>query len=108
MSLRIFIPRDAGAVAVGADEVALAFEEAAAKRGFRLVVSVDTGIRDFAAAEAAARLGLDLIVTDHHLPHAGLPNALIILNPNQPRPSMPRRRQPVHQACRLPCRNRSG
>jgi single-stranded-DNA-specific exonuclease len=58
--------------------------EAAARRGFRLVVSVDTGIRDFAAAEAAARLGLDLIVTDHHLPHAGLPNALIILNPNQP------------------------
>jgi single-stranded-DNA-specific exonuclease len=58
--------------------------EAAARRGIRLVISVDTGIRDFAAAEAAARLGLDLIVTDHHLPHTDLPNALIILNPNQP------------------------
>ena len=58
--------------------------EAAARQGIRLVISVDTGIRDFAAAEAAARLGLDLIVTDHHLPHTGLPTALVILNPNQP------------------------
>jgi single-stranded-DNA-specific exonuclease len=57
---------------------------AAAGQGIRLVISVDTGIRDFAAAEAAARLGLDLIVTDHHLPHSGLPHALVILNPNQP------------------------
>ncbi len=57
---------------------------AAAAQGVRLVISVDTGIRDFAAAEAAARLGLDLIVTDHHLPHSGLPHALVVLNPNQP------------------------
>jgi single-stranded-DNA-specific exonuclease len=57
---------------------------AAAGQGIRLVISVDTGIRDFAAAEAAARLGLDLIVTDHHLPNTGMPNALVILNPNQP------------------------
>ncbi len=62
---------------------------AAAAQGVRLVISVDTGIRDFAAAEAAASLGLDLIVTDHHLPQnlpgaPGLPRALAILNPNQP------------------------
>jgi single-stranded-DNA-specific exonuclease len=62
---------------------------AAAGLGVSLVISVDTGIRDFVAAEAAARLGLDLIVTDHHLPGAGpgspgLPKALAILNPNQP------------------------
>jgi len=57
---------------------------AAAAQGIRLVISVDTGIRDFLAAEAARRLGLDLIVTDHHLPQAGLPVALTILNPNQP------------------------
>jgi single-stranded-DNA-specific exonuclease len=56
----------------------------AAAQGIRLVISVDTGIRDFAASEAAARLGLDLIVTDHHLPHTMMPNALVILNPNQP------------------------
>ncbi len=56
---------------------------AAAAQGVSLVISVDTGIRDFIAADAAARLGLDLIVTDHHLPQ-GLPTALAILNPNQP------------------------
>jgi single-stranded-DNA-specific exonuclease len=58
----------------------------AAAEGVRLVISVDTGIRAFAAADEAARLNLDLIVTDHHLPEAamGLPRALAILNPNQP------------------------
>ena len=42
--------------------------EQAAARGVRLIISVDTGIRAFTAAETAARLGMDLIVTDHHLP----------------------------------------
>ncbi len=58
----------------------------AAAAGVRLVISVDTGIRAFAAAEAAASLGLDLIVTDHHLPETahGIPPALAVLNPNQP------------------------
>ncbi len=55
----------------------------AAAEGVRLVVSVDTGIRAFAAAEAAEALGLDLIVTDHHLPDGALPRALAVLNPNQ-------------------------
>ena len=60
--------------------------ETAAAAGARLIISVDTGIRAFAAAETAARLGIDLIVTDHHLPEAalGLPRALAVLNPNQP------------------------
>ena len=44
MTLRIFIPRDAGAVAVGADEVAIAFEETATKRGVALEI-VRTGSR---------------------------------------------------------------
>jgi single-stranded-DNA-specific exonuclease len=59
--------------------------EAAAAEGVRLVVSVDTGIRAFAAAEEAKRVGLDLIVTDHHLPDGveGVPEALAVLNPNQ-------------------------
>jgi single-stranded-DNA-specific exonuclease len=58
----------------------------AAEEGVRLVVSVDTGIRAFAAAAEAKRLGLDLIVTDHHLPDGaeGVPEALAVLNPNQP------------------------
>ena len=44
MSLRVFVPRDAGAVAVGADEVALALELAASKRGIEIEI-VRTGSR---------------------------------------------------------------
>jgi single-stranded-DNA-specific exonuclease len=58
---------------------------AAAAEGVRLVVSVDTGIRAFAEAAEAERLGLDLIVTDHHLPEGrGVPQAVAVLNPSQP------------------------
>ena len=56
----------------------------AAAEGVRLVVSVDTGIRAFAAAAEAKLLGIDLIVTDHHLPEAcGVPEAVAVINPNQ-------------------------
>jgi len=57
----------------------------AATAGVRLVISVDTGIRAFAAAIEAKALGLDLIVTDHHLPDdlGGMPEALAVLNPAQ-------------------------
>lgn len=58
--------------------------EQAAERGIRLIISVDTGIRAFAAAETATRCGVDLIVTDHHLPQSeGVPKALAVVNPNQ-------------------------
>jgi single-stranded-DNA-specific exonuclease len=58
--------------------------ERAAADGVTLIISVDTGIRAFAAAETCKRLGLDLIVTDHHLPEAeGVPQAIAVLNPNQ-------------------------
>ncbi len=70
--------------------------EQAAGRGIRLIISVDTGIRAFAAAEAAARCGVDLIVTDHHLPQAaGVPKALAVVNPNQ-------------QGCDYPCKSLCG
>jgi single-stranded-DNA-specific exonuclease len=59
--------------------------EQAASGGVRLIISVDTGIRAFSAAETVERLGIDLIVTDHHLPgHDGVPKAYAVLNPNQP------------------------
>ena len=60
--------------------------ETAYAEGVRLVITVDTGMRAFAEAEKARELGLDLIVTDHHLPdaHDAVPVALAILNPNQP------------------------
>jgi single-stranded-DNA-specific exonuclease len=58
--------------------------ERAASDGVRLIISVDTGIRAFAAADAARRTGVDLIVTDHHLPGTdGVPQALAVVNPNQ-------------------------
>jgi single-stranded-DNA-specific exonuclease len=60
-----------------------AVEEAAAA-GTRLLISVDTGIRAAGAARRARELGLDVIITDHHLPEAELPPAFEILNPNQP------------------------
>jgi single-stranded-DNA-specific exonuclease len=58
--------------------------ERAAAAGIRLIISVDMGIRAFAPAETARRLGVDLIVTDHHLPGPdGVPNAHAVVNPNQ-------------------------
>jgi len=59
--------------------------ESAYAEGVRLVVTVDTGMRAFAEAETARSLGLDLIITDHHLSRSddALPAALAILNPNQ-------------------------
>jgi single-stranded-DNA-specific exonuclease len=58
--------------------------ENAAAAGIRLIISVDMGIRAFAPAETAQRLGVDLIVTDHHLPGPdGVPRALTVVNPNQ-------------------------
>ncbi len=59
--------------------------ERAAAAGIRLVISVDAGTRAFAAAESARRAGVDLIITDHHLPgQDGLPHAFAVVNPNQP------------------------
>jgi single-stranded-DNA-specific exonuclease len=57
--------------------------EAAARDGVRLIVSVDTGIRASAVVEQARGLGIDVIVTDHHLPESTLPPALAVLNPNR-------------------------
>lgn len=55
-----------------------------AEDGVRLIVSVDTGIRASEAVRRANALGIDVIVTDHHLPEADLPPALAVLNPNRP------------------------
>lgn len=57
-------------------------EEAAAS-GVKLIVSVDTGIRANDVVRHASALGIDVIVTDHHLPEAELPPALAVLNPNR-------------------------
>ena len=56
----------------------------AAQNGIRLIVSVDTGIRANDVVKYARELGVDVIVTDHHLPEAEIPPGIAVLNPNQP------------------------
>jgi len=58
--------------------------ERAAADGVRLIVSVDTGIRAAAVVTRANEIGIDVIVTDHHLPDTELPPAFAVLNPNRP------------------------
>lgn len=52
-------------------------------QGVHLIISVDTGIRAHQVVERARELGLDIIITDHHLPETGLPRANAILNPKR-------------------------
>jgi single-stranded-DNA-specific exonuclease len=58
--------------------------EQAAVAGVTLLISLDTGIRAAEAVRHAREAGVDVIITDHHLPEAELPAAVAILNPNQP------------------------
>lgn len=53
-------------------------------QGVRLVITVDCGIRSIQEAEHARRLGIDLIISDHHHPGIEIPPALAIINPKQP------------------------
>ncbi len=62
------------------------------EQGFSLVITADSGIRAFEVCGAARELGIDLVITDHHLPDATLPDAYAIVNPRQP-------------ACRYPDQN---
>jgi single-stranded-DNA-specific exonuclease len=63
----------------------------AAAEGVRLVISVDTGIRAADVTRHAAELGIDVIVTDHHIPDGELPSAVAVLNPHQPGCEYPNR-----------------
>lgn len=62
----------------------VAVVEEAAREGVSLIISVDTGIRALEAVKAARAAGVDVIITDHHLPEEELPPACAILNPSQP------------------------
>ena len=52
-------------------------------KGYQLIVTVDNGISALEEAEFAASLGVDLIVTDHHLPHDTLPKAVAVVDPRR-------------------------
>ena len=67
----------------------------AAKAGFKLIVSLDCGIRAIDCIQKANVLGMDVIVTDHHEPGSVLPDAYAILDPKQ-------------QACAYPAKELSG
>ncbi len=56
--------------------------EKLAESGVKLVVTVDSGITDIESVARARGLGMDVIVTDHHLPGEMLPDAFAVLNPN--------------------------
>jgi len=56
----------------------------AAQKRPALLITVDNGIASLDGVAAAAALGIDVLVTDHHLPGAALPTPAIIVNPNQP------------------------
>jgi single-stranded-DNA-specific exonuclease len=49
-----------------------------------IIVTVDNGIASVEGVAEARRLGIEVLVTDHHLPGDSLPEALCIVNPNQP------------------------
>ena len=53
------------------------------EKGAVVVVSVDCGIRSLAEAAEAKRLGLDLIITDHHSPGPEMPDAFAVINTKQ-------------------------
>ena len=56
----------------------------AAERSPSLIVTVDNGISSHAGVAAARARGIDVLITDHHLPGAQLPDANVIVNPNVP------------------------
>jgi len=63
----------------------------AAENSPGLLVTVDNGISSLAGVAEANRLGIPVLVTDHHLPGSELPDAAVIVNPNLPGSRFPSR-----------------
>ena len=76
---RIYVP---DRLSEGYGPSAQAFALLAAE-GLKLVLTLDCGTRAHAALDAGARLGLEILVIDHHLPGTELPRAYAIVNPNR-------------------------
>lgn len=60
-----------------------------------IIITVDNGISSVDGVACANKLGIQVIITDHHLPGKVLPDAAAIINPNQP-------------DCEFPCKNLAG
>ncbi|MBX2886615.1 MAG: single-stranded-DNA-specific exonuclease RecJ [Granulosicoccus sp.] len=56
--------------------------DVAAKQSPALILTVDNGVASNEGVDRANKLGIDVVVTDHHLPPVQLPNAMAIVNPN--------------------------
>src|SRR5690625_2978207 len=54
-----------------------------------ILLTVDNGIASIDGVQAAKQAGMQVIITDHHLPGASLPEALAIVNPNHPECNFP-------------------
>ena len=67
----------------------------AAQKNPQLIITVDNGISSVDGVAHANSLGIEVIVTDHHLPGTVLPAAVAIVNPNQP-------------GCEFPSKNLAG
>lgn len=59
-------------------------ERVLAEKDVKLVITVDCGITSVDPVHRAIERGIDVIVTDHHLPPGTLPAAVAVLNPKQP------------------------
>lgn len=59
-------------------------ERVLAEKNVRLVITVDCGITSVEPVRRALERGIDVIITDHHLPPGTLPEAAAVLNPKQP------------------------
>jgi single-stranded-DNA-specific exonuclease len=59
-------------------------ERVLAERQVMLVITVDCGITSVEPVRRALEQGIDVIITDHHLPPGALPEAAAVLNPKQP------------------------
>ena len=55
--------------------------ESLAEKGFKLIITVDNGVSAVQEVRRAAELGVDVVVTDHHLPGAVLPEAVAVVDP---------------------------
>lgn len=49
-----------------------------------LIITVDNGIASFEGVKRANTLGIDVVITDHHLSAGSLPDAIAVVNPNRP------------------------
>jgi single-stranded-DNA-specific exonuclease len=67
----------------------------AARHGYSVIMTVDNGITAFEATAEAQRLGIDVIVTDHHRPTGMLPEAYAVVDPMRP-------------DCKYPCKYLAG